>query len=492
MSILDEVRRVFVPSDSDEQEQGNAGQVNFSLVQLTILISISTIAMLKGYFTLIGVLDIMVGLYGLLTISMVFASFFLAYTKYEDPAKKTTIRRVANNKKENLEFVEGSRSASPLMVLSASSFLPSNQPRVSILIPVFNEQDLIKETVNSCMRSMYPSEKMEIILVNDGSTDGTYAILELMKQEYHQFQLKIVHLAENMGKRKAIREAIVQGKAEGEILVLVDSDCIIDEYAVESLVKSLDDPEVGAVSGHGLVKNADQNVLTKIQQTWYDGQFSIMKGMESSLESVNCCSGILSAYKREAVLPCLESWSNDKFLGAEFKSGDDRHLTSFLLGGSHYYLGTDHRAWKVKYCESALTYTEVPSTLKKLIRQQTRWKQSWVRLFCFNFPFYFRYRPLSASYIYYMQTILSFISPIVAIRSLVLLPMQGDFFNGLIYLSGVFFIGSLYAVEFKLRNLDSGTRWLYRLLMPFLSVGLLNFLIYFSLIKIRSKSWMTR
>jgi hyaluronan synthase len=87
---------------------------------------------------------------------------------------------------------------------------------------------------------------------------------------------------------------------------------------------------------------------------------------------------------------------------------------------------------------------------------------------------------------------LSFISPIVALRSFVLLPLQGDFFNALVYLSGVFFIGAIYAVEFKLRNPNSGDRWLYRLLLPLLSVGLLNFLIYYSLLTIRSRSWMTR
>jgi len=492
MSILDAIRRVTESSGVEEKLESVSGHItNFSPVRLAVLISISTVAMIKAYLTLIGVLDIVVGMYGLLAISMVFASFFLSYTKYEDPAKRARDRSATNNNNEvdNFQSITNSGSGSSLLVLTSS---PAKEPSVSIIIPVFNEEELISGTVESCTRIRYPPEKMEIILVNDGSTDGTYSKLEAIKQQFSHSRIKLVQLEKNVGKRKAIREAITQGNAEGDVIILVDSDCVVDENAVQALVDSLRDPNVGAVTGHGLVKNNNQNLLTKIQETWYDGQFSVLKGMESSLESVTCCSGILSAYKREAMMPCLDRWCNDRFLGAEFKPGDDRHLTSFVLGGSHYYLGKEHRVWNVKYCESAITHTEVPFKLKKFIKQQARWKKSWVRLFFFNMPFYFRYRPWPAAYIYYMQSMLSFISPLVALRSLVLLPLQGDFFNALVYLSGISFIGTLYAVEFKLRNPNSGTRWLYRLLVPFLSVGLLNFLIYYSLLTMRSKSWMTR
>lgn len=153
------------------------------------------------------------------------------------------------------------------------------------------------------------------------------------------------------------------------------------------------------------------NTLTKMQDTWYHGSFNTSKAMESPFGSVTCCTGVLSAYRREAILPCLESWSNDTFLGEEFRLGDDRQLTSYVIGGNKYYLGRQYRAWKTYYCESAHVLTEVPSTIKKFINQQIRWKKSWVRVFLFTAPFYFRNRPVLSVAFYYIQMILSFIAP---------------------------------------------------------------------------------
>jgi len=118
-----------------------------------------------------------------------------------------------------------------------------------------------------------------------------------------------------------------------------------------------------------------------MQDTWYDDQFSIMKGMESAFGTVTCCPGILSAYGKEAIMPCLEAWTKDKFLGSEFTFGDDRHLTSYVLGGNKHYLGNHYKVWKTVYCESAIVYTVMPPKFKKFIRQQIRWKKSWFRVF---------------------------------------------------------------------------------------------------------------
>lgn len=470
--------------------QQNSGTLSLFPVRLVMLIATSTIGALKAFLVVLGIIDLIVGIYGMLVISLFFAAFFLAYSKYKDPSKMPLQRNHNNNEQQQPQQQQqqsiNADSASPLTQSR------NYQPEVSIIIPVYNEENLIKETVEACLEAAYPPEKIEVILVNDGSTDGTHTVLDSLKRD-HGSRVKIVHLLRNAGKRKAVREGILQGQARGEIIVLVDSDSTMDRLAIQRLVDAFSgDPDLGAVTGHGRVKNAGQNTLTRIQETWYDGQFSVMKGMESTLDTVSCCSGILSAYRREAIMPCLDRWSDDKFLGIEFSPGDDRHLTSYVLGGTRHYIDKRSKVWKVKYVSSAVTHTEVPSTLGQLVRQQTRWKKSWIRMFCFNLPFYFKYRPASAACIYCLQTALSFIAPLVAFRSLVWLPLEGNFTNAIVYLSGIFFVGMLFAVEYKLRHPDSGNTWLYRLFLPAISISILNNLLFYALLTIKRKSWLTR
>jgi cellulose synthase/poly-beta-1,6-N-acetylglucosamine synthase-like glycosyltransferase len=218
-----------------------------------------------------------------------------------------------------------------------------------------------------------------------------------------------------------------------------------------------------------------------------------MKAMESSFGSVTCCTGVLSAYRKEAIMPCLEAWVNDKFLGVEFRPGDDRQLTSYLIGGSKHYLGRENKVWKTYYCESALAFTEAPSSFRKFINQQIRWKKSWIRVFLFTAPFYFKDRsPIAASF-YYIQMLLSIIAPAIAVRNLLLMPIMGDYMAAVAYFLGVLSIGLLFAIIFKACNPGSGNRWLYRLLVSLLSLFLLSPLLYYAVLKIREgKAWQTR
>jgi cellulose synthase/poly-beta-1,6-N-acetylglucosamine synthase-like glycosyltransferase len=347
---------------------------------------------------------------------------------------------------------------------------------------------MIKKGVYSCLGSSYP--RIEIILVNDGSTDETGQVMNSLHEENPE-QVRVIHFPKNIGKRKAMRAGILNGPARGDIIIVVDSDCDVDSKAIERLVSIFNDPEVGGVCALGRGYNTDQNVLTKMQDTWYDGQFSIMKGMESSFGSVTCLPGALSAYRREAIMPCLDAWSNDKFLGSEFRFGDDRHLTSYIIGGSKHYLGKNNKVWKTVWCNSAHVQTEMPSNFKKFIRQQIRWKKSWYIVFFFSFPFYYKDRNFFSAAYYYLQTLWSFVGPIIAFRTLVFLPLTGHYLDAIVYIAGSSFIGLLFAAEYRMRNPNSGNRWAYRLLLQWFGY-LLTLLGPYALLTIRSKSWSTR
>lgn len=438
---------------SDEIRKGGRTAVAKAL----IVLAIGTILAIKVYL-MVFVIDPLVGAYSVVTASLVFVAFLLAFARYRPPSEA-----------------------------NASRF-PAGEPFVTVVVPAKNEPAIIKKTVASVLGSSY--RRVEVILVNDGSTDETGAVMEQLKQE-SPGRVQVFHREQNMGKRKAIREAITKGNPRGDIIVLVDSDTVVDRHAVERLVRAFDDPDVGAATGHSLALNAGDNALTKIQDTWYDGQYFVMKGMESSLGSVTCCPGTFSGYRREAILPCLEAWCNDRFMGAEFKPGDDRHLTSYVLGGTKHYLDGSHRAWKVVYCEDAVAYTDVPSRAKKFVNQQIRWKKSWVRTFLFNAPFFYKDRNIVSTLFFYTQMTLSFIAPFIALRALVYLPLQGRTSDAIFYCLGLAFVGFMYALTYRMRHPESGDRWMYRLLMMPISVGM-GFVMYYSILTMRKSSWLTR
>jgi cellulose synthase/poly-beta-1,6-N-acetylglucosamine synthase-like glycosyltransferase len=155
---------------------------------------------------------------------------------------------------------------------------------------------VIDRCISSLLASTYPH--IEVIVVDDGSTDGTTDRLIELDREHER--LRVLLLPESVKKKKALVEGLKH--ATGEILLFTDSDCVLADDAVERVVSAFAaQPDVGAVSGDARALNGDRNVLTKMQDAWYDGQFSIWKAGESVYGAVTCISGPLAAFRREAV-----------------------------------------------------------------------------------------------------------------------------------------------------------------------------------------------
>lgn len=173
-------------------------------------------------------------------------------------------------------------------------------------------------------------------------------------------------------------------------------------------------------------------------------------------------------------MSCLDAWSNDQFLGEPCEHGDDRRFASYIVGGTKYYVDSQERAWKVRYCRSALYYySGTPTTVKQFIRQNIRWKKGGFRVAIFNIPFFFKNRYPLISIYFYLETVLAFLSTFVITRALLLLPVQGDYWDAPVYISGIIFVGLLYRLDFSIRHNDTKT-WRYRILMAFLGSFLLD------------------
>ena len=143
---------------------------------------------------------------------------------------------------------------------------PKVYPSMSILIPAYNEEKVIKNTIESIIQSDYP--KKEIIVIDDGSKDRT---LEIAKQ--YKNEIKVLH-KENGGKASALNHGLLFTK--GEIIVIVDADTIIGRNALKSIAKGLSDEKVAAVAGNIKIRNK-VNWLTWCQALEYLSAIQIMR-----------------------------------------------------------------------------------------------------------------------------------------------------------------------------------------------------------------------
>ncbi len=144
-----------------------------------------------------------------------------------------------------------------------------HRPLVSCMVAVFNEEDIVEQCIHSLVNQTY--EFTEIIFVNDCSTDNTKTVLD---KYANQLNIKVIHLETNVGKKRALGKAMLEAK--GELFAFSDSDSIWAQDAIEKIVEVFNlDSEIGAVSGHCRALNANRNFVTKVQDTWYEGQFSI-------------------------------------------------------------------------------------------------------------------------------------------------------------------------------------------------------------------------
>src|SRR5690242_421125 len=228
------------------------------------------------------------------------------------------------------------------------------EPRVAIVMPGFNEEEAIAQSLRSLLTLDYPADKLELVAVNDGSTDRTLVEMRKVERDANG-RVQVISFPENRGKRAAMAAGI--RATDAEIVAFVDSDSVLEEDAMNVLVQGFADEKVGAICGHADVLNIRATWLTRMQAVRYFVAFKVIKAAESVFNAVTCCSGCFSAYRREAIMPHLDWWENQMFLGIESTFGDDRSLTNCVL-----------RKWKVTYEEKAVSHTIVPETFRQFMK----------------------------------------------------------------------------------------------------------------------------
>ena len=225
-------------------------------------------------------------------------------------------------------------------------FTDDELPKVTVIIPAFNEEKSIARTIESIKASNYPKNKFEIIVVDDGSKDKT---LEIAKK--YKSKLVKVYTKKNGGKGTALNLAIK--KCTGDIIFSMDADTFVAPHSTKEMVRYFKNPDVMSVAPSMLI-HKPKGALQRIQQAEYLFGLFIRKAF-SSVNAIHVTPGAFSAYRKSFF---------DKY-GAY----DEDNITEDL----EMSLRIQHKGYAIQYSAESPAYTIAPNKFKPLMIQRRRW-----------------------------------------------------------------------------------------------------------------------
>ena len=228
-------------------------------------------------------------------------------------------------------------------------------PPITILIPAYNEESSIKETFRGIRQQDYPN-KMEVIVIDDGSTDGT--IRELERINYKS--LRLVN-APHGGKAHALNRGLRE--STNEIIVTFDADTFLHKHAIKRIVaRILSNPDYAAVAGHVLVKNERMSRLARIQAWDYMLGISAVKRQQGLFNGILVAQGALSTFRKKALLT-TNGWNE--------RLGEDIVLTWALL----------KKGYLIGYEPTSFAFTYAPLKYNSFFKQRQRWARGMIEGF---------------------------------------------------------------------------------------------------------------
>ncbi|MHB8621829.1 MAG: glycosyltransferase family 2 protein [Sulfuricaulis sp.] len=242
----------------------------------------------------------------------------------------------------------------------------ADAPPLTVIIPAYNEGAMVAQSIRSVAAAHYPKERLEIIVVDDGSRDDTWEHIQSAAADLPG-QVTAVRFPKNRGKRKALEAGFRQ--ARGDVVVTIDSDSVIERNTLLEITGPFRNPRIGAVAGKVSVYNQHDGLIPRMLHVRYVLSFDMLRAAQSTYGTVNCCPGALSAYRLSVVHEILDQWVAQTFLGVPSTYGEDRALTNFILS----------RGFDTVYQRTAVVHTVVPQTYARLCKMYLRWDRSYVR-----------------------------------------------------------------------------------------------------------------
>jgi hyaluronan synthase len=255
-------------------------------------------------------------------------------------------------------------------------------PSLTVIIPAYNEGPMVQKAIYSVLEADYPRDRLEVFVVDDGSTDDTWQYISEAAEENPAI-ITAVRFPRNKGKRGGLEEGF--RRARGETVITVDSDSVVEPGSLLAMTGPFRNPRVGAVAGKVLVYNRAEGLIPRMLQVRYVLAFDFLRAVQSTYGTVYCCPGALSAYRSSVVRQVLHSWKNQRFLGQQCTFGEDRAMTNYILSAGY----------DTVFQRTARVHTVVPWTYQKLCKMYLRWDRSYVREFFHFIRIVWKRRPWS-------------------------------------------------------------------------------------------------
>jgi cellulose synthase/poly-beta-1,6-N-acetylglucosamine synthase-like glycosyltransferase len=232
--------------------------------------------------------------------------------------------------------------------------LSTKTPNIAIIVPCWNEENTIKGTVDSLLALDYPKDKLSIVLVDDGSTDNTAAVMDTF---IGTPQILVVH-KENGGKHTAVNMGI-EKSPQAEFVGCLDADSFVEPDALREIISYFDNPKVAAVTA-AMSVHEPKTWLEKMQNADYIHGITL-RHVISSLNGLYVTPGPFSFYRRETILE----------LGG-FQKG---HNTEDL----EMALRIQRAGYIIENAPRSRVYTKTPKSIPALVKQRTRWTTGFLR-----------------------------------------------------------------------------------------------------------------
>lgn len=228
----------------------------------------------------------------------------------------------------------------------------SKMKSITVLIPMHNEEQVLSYVLDSLLECDYDRDRLEIIPINDNSTDRTKELLDKYHEKY-EFIRPLHRDCEDRGKPVGLNDAMAI--ATGEIIIVFDADYRPAKDMLKQLAAAFENPEVGAVMGRVIPYNTNTNILTRLINLERSGGYQVDQQARYNLRSIPQYGGTVGGFRKDIL---LDTGGFNPLVLAE-----DTELT--------YRLFTN--GWKVVYANSAECYEEAPETWTVRAKQIRRW-----------------------------------------------------------------------------------------------------------------------
>jgi hyaluronan synthase len=349
---------------------------------------------------------------------------------------------------------------------------------LTVVIPAYNEGRMVESSIESVAAARYPRERLEILVIDDGSTDDTWKYIQRAAAR-HAGLVTALRMPRNGGKRAALATGC--RAARGEILVTIDSDSVIEPGSLLAIAAPFRNPRIGAVAGKVAVYNRRESILARMLHVRFILSFDFLRSAQSTFGTVYCCPGALSAYRTQAFRAVLERWETQRFLGVACTYGEDRALTNLML----------ERGYDAVYQRTAVVHTVVPETYSRLCKMYLRWNRSYVREEL-RFARIVWTRPAVQGLMALIDTTVTNLRYPVAYLSIAFWLSQA-LHDPATLLRMLVAIGAV-STFYMLYYLRSERSWdfLYGILYGYYSFFALSWIFPYSILTVRARGWLTR